>query len=86
MIVWTPAVLSVLYARVLYFCICTCSAQLSISDMERRSRNTPIIIIIIIIIKSAYVRIERGRISDTRGKRSDKDIDKLVFNLVFMKT
>ena len=28
-IIWTPAVLSVLYACVLYFCICTCSAQLS---------------------------------------------------------
>ena len=26
MIVWTPAVLSVLYAYVLYFCICPCSA------------------------------------------------------------
>ena len=26
MIIWTPAVLSVLYACVLYFCICTCSA------------------------------------------------------------
>ena len=26
MIVWTPAVLSVLYACVLYFCICPCSA------------------------------------------------------------
>ena len=29
MIVWTRAVLSVLYACILYFCICTCSAQLS---------------------------------------------------------
>ena len=29
MIVWTPAVLSVLNACVLYFCISTCSAQLS---------------------------------------------------------
>ena len=28
MIIWTPAVLSVLYAYVLYFCIFTCSAQL----------------------------------------------------------
>ena len=50
MIVWTPAVLSVLYACVLYFCICTCSAQLSMFHMERRSRNMLIIIIIIIII------------------------------------
>ena len=46
MIIWTPAVLSVLYAYVLYFCICTCSAQLSMFHMERRSRNTLIIIII----------------------------------------
>ena len=30
MTVWTHAVLSVLYACVLYFCICTFSAQLSI--------------------------------------------------------
>ena len=29
MIILTPAVLSVLYACVLYFCICTCSAQSS---------------------------------------------------------
>ena len=40
MIIWTPTVLSVLYACVLYFCICTCSAQLSIFYTERRSRNT----------------------------------------------
>ena len=43
MIIWTPTVLSVLYACVLYFCICTCSAQLSMFHMERRSRNTLII-------------------------------------------
>ena len=49
MIVWTPAVLGVLYACVLYFCICTCSAQLSMFHMERHSRNTLIIIIIIIM-------------------------------------
>ena len=48
MIIWTPTVLSVLYACVLYFCICTCSAQLSMFHMERRSRNTLIIIIITI--------------------------------------
>ena len=29
MIIWTPAVLSALYACALYFCIGTCSAQLS---------------------------------------------------------
>ena len=46
MIIWTPAVLSVLHACVLYFCICTCSAQLSMFHMESRSRNTLIIIII----------------------------------------
>ena len=50
MIVWTPAVLSVLYACVLYFCICPCSAQLSKFHMERRSRNTLIIIIIIVVV------------------------------------
>ena len=49
MILWTPAVLRILYARVLYFCICPCSAQLSMFHMERRSRNTLIIIIFIII-------------------------------------
>ena len=51
MTVWTPAVLSVLYAYVLYFCICPCSVQLSMFHMERRYRNTLIIIIIIIIIR-----------------------------------
>ena len=56
MIIWTPAILSVLYACVLYFCICTCSAQLSMFHMERCSRNTLIIIIIIIIIIIKAVR------------------------------
>ena len=46
--VWTHAVLGVLCACVLYFCICICSAQLSMFRMERRSRNTIIIFIIII--------------------------------------
>ena len=46
MIVWTPAVLSVLYACALYVCICPCSAQLSMLHVERRSRNTLIIIIL----------------------------------------
>ena len=50
MIIWTPTVLSVLYACVLYFCNGTCSAQLSIFLMERCSRNALIIIISIIII------------------------------------
>ena len=44
MIVWAPAVLSVLYACVLHFCIGTCSAQLSMFHMERHSRSTLIII------------------------------------------
>ena len=48
MIVWTHAVLGILYAVVLYFCICTCSAQLSMLHMEKHSRNMLIIIIIII--------------------------------------
>ena len=47
MIVWTPTVLSVLYACVFYFCICTCSAQLSMFHMEKRSTNALIIIIIL---------------------------------------
>ena len=34
MIIWTPAVLSVLYACVSYFCICTYSVQLSMFHME----------------------------------------------------
>ena len=38
MIVWTPAVLSVLHACVLYFCICPCSAQLSMFHTERRCK------------------------------------------------
>ena len=57
MIVSKPAVLGVLYASVLYFCIGTCSAQLSMLHLDRRSRCTLIIIIIIIsssiIIKSS---------------------------------
>ena len=48
MIIWTPAVLSVLYACILYFY--TCSAQLSMFHMQRHSRNTLIIIINIIVI------------------------------------
>ena len=59
MIVWTPTILGVLYACVLYVCICPCSAQLSMFHMKRRSRNTLItmmIIIIIIIITIDYHR------------------------------
>ena len=45
MIIWTTAILSVLYGCALYFCICTCLAQLNRFHMERRSRNTLIIFI-----------------------------------------
>ena len=54
MIVWTPALLGVLYACVLYFCICICPAQLSMFQIERRSRNTLITIIIITINLKAH--------------------------------
>ena len=57
MVVWTHAVLGVLYACVLYFCICTCSAYLSMFHMERRSRNTLITIIIIIVVVVVVVVI-----------------------------
>ena len=56
MILWTPTVLSVLHACVLYFCICTCSAQLSMFHMERRSRN-PLFIIIIVICPSIHLLV-----------------------------
>ena len=54
MIIWTPTVLTVLYACVLYFCICTCSAQLSMFHMERSSRNTLIIIIMTVCTTEQY--------------------------------
>ena len=47
MIVWTYAVLGVLYACVLYFHICTCSVQVSMFHMERHSRNMFTIIIVV---------------------------------------
>ena len=50
MIVWTPAVLSVLYACAL----CFGSTHLSMFHMERRFRNTLIIVIIIIIICDVF--------------------------------
>ena len=59
MIVWTPAVLGVLHACVLYFCICTCSAQLSMFRIERRSRNAIIITIITITIIIIIILSER---------------------------
>ena len=55
MIAWTPAVLGVLYACVLYFCICTCSAQLGMFHMERCSRNRLIIIMIIYVTVASCV-------------------------------
>ena len=48
-VVWTHAVLGVLYTCVLYFCICTYSAQLSMFHVEKCSRNRLIIIIVIVI-------------------------------------
>ena len=73
MIIWTLAVLSVLYACVLYFCICTCSEQLSMFYMERRSRNTLIMmmmmmmmmVIIIIIITLSHNSRECGTLWNT---------------------
>ena len=55
MIMWAPAVFSVLCACVLYFGICTCSAQLSMFHMGRRSRNMIIIIIIINLFPAHYI-------------------------------
>ena len=46
--VWTPAVLGVLYACGLYFCVCACSMHLSVFHLEKRCRNTLMIMIIII--------------------------------------
>ena len=84
MIIWTPAVLSVLYAYVLYFCICTCYAQLSMFHMERRSRNTLIIIIIKVEFQSQEVqdgywctggktdKTKNTTVRSRRQERSDK--------------
>ena len=54
MIVWTHAVLGVLYACALYFCICTCSAQVGMFNMERRSRNIITIIILLVVFFSNF--------------------------------
>ena len=70
MISWTPTVLSVLSACVLYFCICTCSAQLSMFHMERRSRNT---LIIIIVINAARNRLfNKGKSGTVRRLTANK--------------
>ena len=61
--IWTPTVLSALYACVLYFCICTCSAQLSVFHMERCPRKTLIIIIIVIIIIFIIIIINNNNLN-----------------------
>ena len=55
MIIWTPAVLNVLYACVLYFCICPCSTQRSMSHMERRSTNTLIMMIMMMMMEKMMI-------------------------------
>ena len=75
MIVWTPAVLGVLYACVLYFCICTCSAQLSMFHMERHSRNTLMIIIITSCQLSSTEQLSFRRFPRNRPQMCMKDKD-----------
>ena len=69
MIIWTPAVLSVVYACVLCFCICTCSAKLSVFHVERRSKNTLMIITIIIIIVIVIIINCFKKCTQSRGLR-----------------
>ena len=71
MIIWTPTVLSVLYACVLYFRICTWSAQLNMFHMERRSRNTLIIIIINIITIIIIIIISVEEITVTTAETAN---------------
>ena len=47
-IVWTHAVMGVLYTNACFVCIFTCSVQLSMFHMERCSRNTFIIITLLL--------------------------------------
>ena len=54
MVVWTPAVLGVVYACVLYFVFARVQRSWAYFHMERRSRNTLIVIIIIIIITNDF--------------------------------
>ena len=70
MIIWTPAVLSVLYVCVQYFCIYTCSAQLNMFHMEMRSRNT----LIIIIIKFDFEFLSQNRNTKNCPCRSVFDV------------
>ena len=51
---WAQAVLGVMYACALYFCMCTCSAQLSMFHRERLFRHTLIIITIIIEVRCGF--------------------------------
>ena len=63
MIIWTPTVLSVLYACILYFCICTCSAQLSMFHMERRSRNMLLLLLLLMAhLLSSAKRLHRDNL------------------------
>ena len=66
MVVWIPAVLSVLYACVLHFCTCTCSTHLSMFHMERRSRNT---LINLIINNAGHAQWTHVNACSHRGKR-----------------
>ena len=77
MIVWTLAVLGVLYACVLYFCICTSSAQLRMFHMERRSRNTLIIIIICSAGSSSSSR-SSSRSSSSSSSRSSSSSSSII--------
>ena len=54
MVVWTCAVLGVLYACVLYFVVCTCSAQFSMFHMERRTRKK-IVVVALIQVEQKFV-------------------------------
>ena len=57
MVIWTPTVLSVLHACVLYFCVCTCSAQLNMFHMERRSRNALIMMMMMMMMMIIMITI-----------------------------
>ena len=67
MLVWTDAVLGVLYACVLFFYICICSAQLSMFHTERHPRNTLIIIIIVAECSAQTVPLQRFSVTATRA-------------------
>ena len=50
MIVWTHAVLGVLYACVLYLCICACSVQLSMFHMEKGALEMQSLLLLLLSI------------------------------------